>query len=150
MEDADLEKAVMATGQLTMDQINECKGLVAKMREIGLEKDLADALVEKGYLSADQAKKCRTLASVDVVSCLHCGGKFGLPKNYVMDSYDCPKCHQTNLRDGEAAAGFLLNPTRIDQVIEIAGLGMRMPQKSTYFYPKIITGMVMRDMNPPG
>jgi hypothetical protein len=53
------------------------------------------------------------------------------------------------LRDGEAAAGFLLNPTRIDQVIEIAGLGMRMPQKSTYFYPKIITGMVMRDMNPP-
>lgn len=43
-------------------------------------------------------------------------------------------------------AGFLLNPTKMDQVCEIAGLGMRMPQKSTYFYPKIITGMVIREM----
>lgn len=43
-------------------------------------------------------------------------------------------------------AGFLLNPTRMDQVCEIAGLGLRMPQKSTYFYPKIITGMVIREM----
>lgn len=50
---------------------------------------------------------------------------------------------------GGYEAGFLLNPTRMDQVCEIAGLGMRMPQKSTYFYPKIITGMVIRDMNDP-
>ncbi len=48
---------------------------------------------------------------------------------------------------GSHGAGFLLNPTKIEQVIEIAGLGMRMPHKSTFFYPKIITGMVIRDMN---
>ncbi len=51
------------------------------------------------------------------------------------------------VRDEGYEAGFLLNPTKMDQVCEIAGLGMRMPQKSTYFYPKIITGMVIRDMN---
>lgn len=51
------------------------------------------------------------------------------------------------VRGGGCGAGFLLNPTKMEQVCEIAGLGMRMPQKSTYFYPKIITGMVIRDMN---
>ncbi|MBI3735794.1 DUF1015 domain-containing protein [Candidatus Sumerlaeota bacterium] len=48
---------------------------------------------------------------------------------------------------GSHGAGFLLNPTKIEQVIQIAGLGMRMPHKSTFFYPKIITGLVIRDMN---
>jgi uncharacterized protein (DUF1015 family) len=51
------------------------------------------------------------------------------------------------VRTGGYEAGFLLNPTKMDQVCEIAGLGVRMPQKSTYFYPKIITGMVIRDMS---
>lgn len=53
------------------------------------------------------------------------------------------------VRSGEGVAGFLMNPTKMNQVIEIAGMGMRMPQKSTYFYPKIITGMVIRDLNEP-
>jgi uncharacterized protein (DUF1015 family) len=51
------------------------------------------------------------------------------------------------LREGDdAAAGFLLNPTRMDQVVQVSRLGLRMPQKSTYFYPKIITGLVARDL----
>lgn len=45
--------------------------------------------------------------------------------------------------------GFLLNPTRIEQVCSIAQAGLRMPHKSTYFYPKLVTGMVMRDLNSP-
>ena len=46
-------------------------------------------------------------------------------------------------------AAFLMNPTRIEQVCEVAQAGQRMPHKSTYFYPKVVTGMVMRDMDSP-
>ncbi len=43
-------------------------------------------------------------------------------------------------------AAFLLNATRVDQVREIALAGERMPQKSTDFFPKLLTGMVMMKM----
>ena len=38
---------------------------------------------------------------------------------------------------------FILNPTRIQQVKAVAEAGLVMPQKSTYFYPKLLTGLVM-------
>ena len=44
---------------------------------------------------------------------------------------------------GDANCAFLLNPTKISQICNIADAGKRMPQKSTYFYPKPITGMIM-------
>ena len=47
---------------------------------------------------------------------------------------------------GEYQAFFLLNPTRVDEVKAVAAAGDKMPQKSTYFYPKLLTGMVMRVM----
>jgi uncharacterized protein (DUF1015 family) len=52
---------------------------------------------------------------------------------------------ETELLERAAAAqlGVLLNPTRIEQVIEISRTGMRLPQKSTYFYPKVPTGLVL-------
>ncbi len=43
----------------------------------------------------------------------------------------------------EANCAFLLNYTRVGQVAAVAAAGDKMPQKSTYFYPKIITGAVM-------
>ena len=43
---------------------------------------------------------------------------------------------------GRAQIGILMNPTRIDQVIEATRGGERLPQKSTYFYPKIPSGLV--------
>lgn len=44
---------------------------------------------------------------------------------------------------GAANCAFLLNPTRISEIRDIAIAGEKMPQKSTYFYPKLITGLVM-------
>jgi uncharacterized protein (DUF1015 family) len=38
---------------------------------------------------------------------------------------------------------FLLNPTRVEQVVQQAMAGQRMPRKSTYFYPKLLTGIVL-------
>jgi len=42
---------------------------------------------------------------------------------------------------------MLLNPTRIDQVQDVANAGLTMPRKSTYFYPKVITGLVVNDLS---
>jgi len=49
---------------------------------------------------------------------------------------------------GEARLAFLLNPTRIEQVQEVATAGLTMPRKSTYFYPKVMTGMLLSPINP--
>jgi len=47
----------------------------------------------------------------------------------------------------EFAATFFLNPTRIGQLREVALKQERMPQKSTYFYPKLVTGLVFNDLD---
>lgn len=44
---------------------------------------------------------------------------------------------------GAYDVAFLLNPTRIDQVQAVAQKGLIMPRKSTYFYPKVKSGLVM-------
>lgn len=47
---------------------------------------------------------------------------------------------------GEYRLGFFLNPTRVEEVVAVAEAGDRMPQKSTYFYPKLITGLVLNPL----
>ena len=47
---------------------------------------------------------------------------------------------------GEASAAILVRPTRMEQLAEVAGAGDVMPQKSTYFYPKLLTGMVFNPL----
>ena len=49
---------------------------------------------------------------------------------------------------GECEMAFLLNPTKIEQVQEIARGSLIMPRKSTYFYPKVLTGMVLNRIDP--
>ena len=44
---------------------------------------------------------------------------------------------------GKADITFILNSTLISQVKQIAEKGFAMPRKSTYFYPKVITGQVL-------
>ena len=46
------------------------------------------------------------------------------------------------LQSGEFQAGFFMNPTGLDQIRECAFAGERMPQKATFFYPKLPTGLV--------
>jgi uncharacterized protein (DUF1015 family) len=47
---------------------------------------------------------------------------------------------------GDASAVILVRPTRLDQLAEVASVGDVMPQKSTYFYPKLLTGFVLNPM----
>jgi uncharacterized protein (DUF1015 family) len=50
------------------------------------------------------------------------------------------------VRLGNAQVAFLLNPTRLDQMRDIAYEGNVMPQKSTDFYPKVLSGLTMYSM----
>ena len=47
---------------------------------------------------------------------------------------------------GKAQCAFILNPTRVTEIRDVAAAGEKMPQKSTYFYPKLITGLVMNKL----
>jgi len=47
---------------------------------------------------------------------------------------------------GKCDISFILNPTKIEQVRDIADNGLIMPRKSTYFYPKVLTGLVMNSL----
>ncbi len=48
-----------------------------------------------------------------------------------------------SVRNGSAQCAFILNPTKVTEIRDVAAAGEKMPQKSTYFYPKLITGLVM-------
>ncbi len=47
------------------------------------------------------------------------------------------------VKDGSANGAFLINATKVSQIKDVALVGDKMPQKSTYFYPKLKTGLVM-------
>lgn len=44
---------------------------------------------------------------------------------------------------GEAQYALLVRPTPVEQILDVADEGARMPQKSTYFFPKLGTGLVL-------
>ncbi|HET6277181.1 MAG TPA: DUF1015 domain-containing protein [Candidatus Polarisedimenticolia bacterium] len=48
-----------------------------------------------------------------------------------------------SVADGAAQIGILLNPTPIEQVVEVTRQKLRLPQKTTYFYPKVPSGLVL-------
>jgi uncharacterized protein (DUF1015 family) len=50
------------------------------------------------------------------------------------------------VRDGEAEVAYLMRPTRIDDVFAYARRGEVLPQKTTYFFPKLITGLLFHPL----
>ncbi len=50
------------------------------------------------------------------------------------------------VRQGTGTAALLLNPTKVAEVKAVASAGERMPHKSTYFFPKPLTGLVINVM----
>ena len=49
---------------------------------------------------------------------------------------------------GEAHVALFQNPPRVEQVQAVAMAGERMPQKSTFFYPKLLSGLVINPLDP--
>jgi uncharacterized protein (DUF1015 family) len=55
---------------------------------------------------------------------------------------DLAEAH-ARVASGEFAAAFLVPPPTVEEMKAVSGTGERMPQKSTYFWPKAITGLVI-------
>jgi uncharacterized protein (DUF1015 family) len=62
---------------------------------------------------------------------------------YVKDIGDAIDKSISKVDSGQSQAVFFMNPTRIEQVEAVAQAGEKMPQKSTFFYPKVYTGLVV-------
>lgn len=52
------------------------------------------------------------------------------------------------VRGGEADCAFLLRATRIEDVFDHARRGVTMPPKSTYFFPKLVSGLLFHPVEP--
>ena len=63
-----------------------------------------------------------------------------------LDYARTPEVARAKVDAGEADAAFLMSPTPVDRVRDVAAAGENMPPKSTYFYPKVLTGMVFNPL----
>jgi uncharacterized protein (DUF1015 family) len=69
--------------------------------------------------------------------------KQGLNIEYIKDAGDA----DMRVHDNAAEIVFFMNPTKVQEVKDVATAGERMPQKATYFYPKLLTGLVMHKID---
>ena len=51
-----------------------------------------------------------------------------------------------SVNNGSSKFAVFMNPTKIREIKNVSLAGEKMPQKSTYFYPKLITGLVINDL----
>ncbi len=63
-------------------------------------------------------------------------------KDGVSYEMDVNKCISL-IKENAFSAAFFLNPTQVEDVESVALASLRMPPKSTYFYPKLLTGLVL-------
>ncbi len=63
--------------------------------------------------------------------------------DYIKDFGNAAERALNRVDAGEAQALFFMNPTRIEEVEAVALAGEKMPQKSTFFFPKIFSGLVL-------
>lgn len=47
------------------------------------------------------------------------------------------------INEGQYSAAFILNPSTVEDILRVTEKGYLMPRKSTFFYPKVTTGLVM-------
>jgi uncharacterized protein (DUF1015 family) len=62
---------------------------------------------------------------------------------YTRDALEARKLVQSR----QAQAAFLLPRPAVQDVMNVSAAGDKMPQKSTFFYPKLLSGLIMRDLN---
>ena len=72
--------------------------------------------------------------------------KEGKYLQYVKDTPNAIDHSISQVDKGEKQAAFLMNPIKIQQLKMVTDSGERMPQKSTYFYPKIYAGLTIHKL----
>jgi uncharacterized protein (DUF1015 family) len=132
------------------------------MNDIATEKNHTFALYTKGVyyiltlkdehvmdtLSPDHSKTWRTL-DVSILHKLILEQFLGINEKNLEDHVKYTRVDAEALQfvdDGKYDFSFLINATKIDQLKVIADASEHMPQKSTYFLPKMLSGLVMYKM----
>lgn len=102
------------------------------------------SVVDKLY--PEKSEALRQL-DVTVLHSLILEGILGIDKhnlaNQINLTYTRDISEAKALVDGTADCCFIMNPTKVEEIAAVAKAGDVMPQKSTYFYPKLITGLVI-------
>ncbi len=62
---------------------------------------------------------------------------------YVKDTPNAIDDSIVQVDQGQKQAAFFMNPVKMEQLMKVTDTGERMPQKSTYFYPKVFTGLTV-------
>ncbi len=65
---------------------------------------------------------------------------------YIKDIGDAIDRAIAKVDSGAGQVVFFMNPTRVEQVKAVAAAGEKMPQKSTFFYPKMFAGLVINKL----
>jgi len=99
--------------------------------------ELVDVLVEEEKPSAWKHLDVTILHTIIMNKILSINNEEQI--NYTKDAGEAAE----GVLSGPYQLAFLLNPTKVPDIITIAGEYVKMPQKSTYFYPKLLSGLVM-------
>ncbi|MBI4666770.1 MAG: DUF1015 domain-containing protein [Nitrospinae bacterium] len=110
-----------------------------------LKKDIYQAQIGEGLSAALKMLDVTILQEVIFEKALGISREMVADKkviNYTIDPSEAAR----GVLEGPVKIAFLLNPTDVAKVIEVATAGGVMPQKSTYFYPKLISGLVFNPL----
>jgi uncharacterized protein (DUF1015 family) len=124
----------------------DISGSIAGKRDIfGLYKG-GDSWYKLSYKGEGIPNAAPALKDLDV-TVLHelIFGKLGI-KDDIVYEMDVKKCIDL-VKENKYNAAFFLNPTQVEDVERVALASLRMPPKSTYFYPKLLTGLVLNIFN---
>ena len=151
---------------------------VSEIKKEEIEKKLCENITKKAYVMCSKGEKFHLLVlketdgakaaldemnpgksaaykglDVTVLHSLILEKLFGIDKEnmanqinlkYTRDLAEACDC----VKSDEFNCAFLLNATKVSEIKDVALAGEKMPQKSTYFYPKLITGLVMNELVP--
>jgi uncharacterized protein (DUF1015 family) len=129
----------------TSQRITGLSGLLTRLRE-PKENTSLGMIIEGGKLLWLRPKDPKARESSLPVVPLHEKILKDIPLENISYGQD-PRDLVQNLQRGEANALFLLPPPDKEAFARICRAGQLLPQKSTYFYPKLGTGLVMRSLD---
>jgi len=111
-----------------------------------------EKIIEK-YITADKPKEWKKL-DITILHSIVIRDVLGITDKDIESENSIKYVHNDEeafdlVKEGKYQLAFFMNSTKIDQVTAIASKYEKMPQKSTFFYPKLLTGLVMYKMSHP-
>ncbi len=109
-----------------------------------------EKIIEK-YISADKPREWKKL-DITILHSLVIRDILGITDKDIEAENAIRYVHNddeafTLVAEGKYQVAFFMNPTKIEQVTALASKYEKMPQKSTFFFPKLLTGLVMYKMS---